>query len=68
MMMHDGMGAGHLLWMVLMAALIVIPFWQICRKAGYSGFWSLLMLVPLANIIFVYVLAFANWPALRRGQ
>lgn len=54
--------------MVLMAALIVIPFWQICRKAGYSGFWSLLMLVPLANIIFVYVLAFANWPALRRGQ
>ena len=30
--------------------LIVIPFWKIFSKAGFSGALSLLMLVPLANI------------------
>lgn len=51
-----------LLWMIIMAALIVIPFWRICKKAGYPGFLSLLVLIPLVNLAFFYFLAFANWP------
>ncbi len=45
--------------------LVVLPFWFICRKAGFHGALSLLMLVPIANIILPFVLAFAEWPALR---
>ena len=38
-------------------------------KAGFPGALSLLLLVPVANIIFPFYLAFAEWPALRdRGQ
>ena len=47
--------------------LTVLPFWFICKKAGFHGALSLLMLVPLGNIILFFVLAFAEWPALR-GQ
>ncbi len=50
------------LWVVV----LVVPFWKISTKAGYSGWWSLLMLVPLVNLIYLYYLAFSNWPALRR--
>ncbi len=32
--------------MLIFEALIVIPFWSIFKKAGYSGWLALLMLVP----------------------
>jgi hypothetical protein len=41
----------------------VIPFWFICKKAGYSPQLSLLNLVPfcLGTLVLVYFLAFADW-------
>jgi hypothetical protein len=45
-----GIGIGPLL-ILFIAALIVIPFWQLCTKAGYSGWLSFLMLVPLVNVL-----------------
>jgi uncharacterized membrane protein YhaH (DUF805 family) len=38
---------------------------RILKKAGYSGWWSVLMVVPLVNIVMVWVFAFADWPALK---
>lgn len=49
-------------------AVLVIPFWQIWTKSGHSGWWSLCMIVPLANIVSVYALAFKEWPALQHFQ
>ena len=40
----------------------VIIYWRIFAKAGYSGALSLLMFVPIANIVMLCVLAFAEWP------
>jgi hypothetical protein len=42
-------------------AIVIIPFWFICKKAGFSPWLSLLNIVPLGNLILVYVLAFAQW-------
>ena len=53
--------------MLLLGALLVIPFWQLFSKAGYPGWWSFLMIVPLVNVIALYVLAFSNWPALAKS-
>ena len=41
----------------------VIPFWFICKKAGYSPLLSLLNLVPffIGTLVLVYFLAFADW-------
>ena len=57
-----GLGPLHLL---ILATVIIVPFWQLFSKAGYSGWFSLLMVLPLINLIALYVLAFSDWPALR---
>lgn len=41
---------------------IFIPLWRIASKAGFSGAWSLLMWVPLLNIVLLWVFAFTKWP------
>ncbi len=43
------------------AAVVVIPFWQIFKKAGMAAPLSLLMLLPLVGLIMLYVLAFSRW-------
>jgi hypothetical protein len=41
--------------------IIVVPFWFICKKAGFSPWLSLINVIPLGNLILIYVLAFADW-------
>jgi hypothetical protein len=52
--------------MVVLGLVLIIPFWLLFSKAGYSGWWSLLMLIPIVNLITLYVFAFSDWPALRK--
>ncbi|MGC1461628.1 MAG: hypothetical protein WA802_05465, partial [Terracidiphilus sp.] len=40
-------------------AIVIIPFWFICKKAGFSPWLSLLNVIPLGNLILIYVLAFS---------
>ena len=42
-------------------ALVIIPFWQIFKKAGMGAPLSLLMILPVVNIVMLYVLAFSRW-------
>ena len=58
----------HWLIVIVILALYFIPIVKILQKAGYSGWWRLIVFVPLVNIIMFYVFAFANWPALRDRQ
>ena len=59
-------GFGSFLFLILILALMVIPYWKIWRRTGHSGWWGLLLLVPLANLNSLWVLAFKDWLALRR--
>ncbi len=63
-----GMGAFGPLMVLVMAALIVVPFAFIFGKAGYSKWLGLLMVVPLVNIVMLYFLAFSTWPGARRSD
>ena len=66
-----GMSEIIILLIVCLAAmilLILIPYWKIFGKAGFSPVLSLLMLVPLVNIIMLYYLAFADWPSLKQPE
>ncbi len=51
---------------ILMGLIVVIIkvliFCKIFSKAGYCWALGLLMLVPIANIIMPFVLAFGDWP------
>ena len=66
-MFGNTMWAGHWLWMLVMAAVVVVPVWQICKRAGYPGPLGLLILIPMVNLGLLYFLAFANWPANKAG-
>jgi hypothetical protein len=43
-------------------ALFLIPLWRIVSKAGYSGAWALISLIPVINIIALWIFAFVKWP------
>lgn len=58
----SGMGPFGSLIMLTMAALVIVPFWFIFSKAGYSKWLSLLMVVPVVNLLALYFLAFSPWP------
>ena len=58
-----------ILFVVLLFAIIaLIPYWVIFGKAGFSRWLSLLMLLPLVNIIMLYILAFSEWPSLKQSK
>jgi hypothetical protein len=61
-------GLGSFLLLAVVLVLVVIPYWKIWQRTGHSGAWGLLMLVPLANLISLWVLAFKDWPALRGSE
>jgi hypothetical protein len=42
-------------------AIVLIPFWFICKKAGFSPWLTLLNIVPMGNLVLIYILAFAEW-------
>lgn len=50
---------------VLTIILAIVPFWFICKKAGFSPWLSLLIIVPFGAIILPFLLAFMEWPALK---
>ena len=54
------------LLIVGIVALVVWPYSRIFRKAGFSPWLGLLMLVPGVNLFMIFFLAFADWPALKR--
>ncbi len=41
--------------------VLVIPFWQIFKKAGFSPWFSVLMAIPVLNIVVLYFFAFTRW-------
>jgi uncharacterized membrane protein YhaH (DUF805 family) len=50
----------------LVVAIAMLWAWlRILRQAGYSGWYSLLALVPGVNVAMFFVFAFRDWPVRR---
>lgn len=62
-MFGNTMWAGHWLWMLVMAIVVVVPVWRICQRIGYPGWMGILVLIPMVNLVLLYFIAFADWPA-----
>ena len=62
----------HLMALVVLVLIVwalIAVFGRILKRAGYSRWWLLTMVVPLLNLIMLWVFAFASWPVTRsRGQ
>jgi hypothetical protein len=53
---------------IVCLAIILIPFWFICKKAGMSPWLTLLNIIPLGNLVLIYVLAFGEWKVVPVAQ
>ena len=55
--------------LILIGALLwILPFWFIFKKAGFSPWLSLLLFVPLVNLVMIYILAFSEWKVVPLAQ
>jgi hypothetical protein len=59
--------SGIILVIYLFFLVIAIVAWvKIISKAGYSGWWVLIGIVPLVGAIMFLVFAFSKWPIQQR--
>jgi nicotinamide riboside transporter PnuC len=58
------LGTAEWIILVFVALVIVLPYWKIFAKAGFPGWLSLTMIIPGVNLLALFYLAFAKWPAL----
>jgi hypothetical protein len=47
---------------LLVGIFFIFVYWKIFSKAGFNGAMSLLLLVPIANLVVICMLAFGKWP------
>jgi uncharacterized membrane protein YhaH (DUF805 family) len=56
-------------WVLVIVELwLTVVFWiaavRLLNRLGYSGWWSLLIIVPIVNVIAFSRLSKAQWPVL----
>lgn len=65
-------GAPHVviagLTLAVMTIVFAVPGAIILRRLGFSRWWVILAMLPYANIVGLWVLAFVRWPALDRSR
>jgi hypothetical protein len=54
--------------LILLVWAFVAIFGRIVNRAGYSRWWLLTLVVPVVNLIMVWVFAFAIWPVSNAGR
>ena len=58
------------LFFIFLPAYILFCLWlgyRVLQKAGFDGRWTLVLLVPVVNIIMIWIFAFSRWPNLKPG-
>ncbi len=53
------MGGGWL-WMLVFAALVIVPFWRILPKFGMPSWIALISFIPLVTLILLWIMAFRD--------
>jgi len=55
-------GPVHWLFFIIVVAVVLYPVGRILSRIGFSPLWSVLVFVPLVNLIALWVLASIDWP------
>jgi hypothetical protein len=53
-----------LVMLLIILSIALVPSWRIVKRTGHSGWWSLLVFIPLVNFVALWLLAFVQWPAI----
>jgi len=60
MMNYGYMGGGGWFWMLIMAALLVVPFWRILPRHDIAAPVALVSIIPVGALVLLWVIAFKN--------
>lgn len=58
----------HWLVIFVFGLLFLYPNIRILRRAGFSGWWVLLIFVPIVGFLTPWIFAFVRWPAVDKQQ
>jgi len=58
-----GISIWQIIIILLLLAIPVLVFGPAVKKAGFSRWWSFTLLLPIINVITIWVFAFIEWPA-----
>jgi hypothetical protein len=53
---------------LLAIVLLGVPVASILHRAGRSRWWTLIVFIPLLNLIGLWVFAFSRWPTVDRSS
>ncbi len=56
-----------IIWLIV-AVLFLVPSVKILHRTGHSGWWVVLWLVPVVNLIFLWIFAYTRLPAFERRE
>lgn len=47
-----------MIWVILLAAAFVVPFWRLLPEYGLNKWWAITAIFPVAALILLYLMAF----------
>ena len=56
------MSQGLIIAILVQVFLLPWLFWKIFNKAGMSGLWALIAVIPAGALLLLIVLAVSDWP------
>ncbi|MGE5540367.1 MAG: hypothetical protein ACM30I_17255 [Gemmatimonas sp.] len=58
----------HLLLSIILLVVVLYPTARVLRRAGRHPLWCLITLVPIVNIVALWVFAYTPWPGVVETQ
>jgi len=58
-MMYYSSGGGFI-WMLIFAALLIVPFWRILPRSGIPNWVAIFAVIPPGALILLWIVAFKD--------
>lgn len=52
------MGGNGLIWVLVVAVLVIVPFWKILPRYGISKYFAVLTIIPAIALVLLWIIAF----------
>jgi hypothetical protein len=52
------MGGNGLIWVLVVAVLVIVPFWKILPRYGISKYFAVLTVIPAIALVLLWIIAF----------
>jgi hypothetical protein len=60
------LSVGQWIGLAVFCVASLVPAARILRRAGLSLWWSIFLVIPLVNVMALWMFAYSRWPAVDR--